>query len=180
MNKHNISYAKKKVFPIIKNFMINRHYINNKIAAAWYKSLIRPILEYGAPSIYTASQSLIKEVISIENRCLKIISTNSKSQTRIDYNIPLIENRLKYLYLLAFFKLTHDYVPSINNTLLPVKIDSATRLGVSGGYLLGVGLGAKTTLSFGASLFNALPQHIRGIYLLKDFKNESKLHILGY
>jgi hypothetical protein len=177
MNKH-ISYTKKKLYPIIKNFMTNRRFINKHIAASWYKCLIRPILEYCAPCIFTAGQSLINEVDLIENRCLKIISSDKNCNTRTIFNIPSIKFRLKYLYLLAFFKLTHNYVPIINDSILPVKVDSITRLGATGGFLLGVGSGARTTLSFGASLYNGLPQHVRGLSILKDFKINSKIHLL--
>jgi hypothetical protein len=178
LNKH-LSMLKKKLYPVIKNFMSNRRFLTENIAAIWYKTLIRPVLEYCAPIIYGGSKSLIKNITSIENKCLKIISSNSKSITRLNFNIPFIEDRLKYLYILAFFKLTHGYVPSIDDILIPAKVDSVTRLGATGGYLLGVSSGAGTTLTFGAALFNSLPQHIRGLSTLYDFKKDSKAQLLN-
>ena len=118
--------------------------------------------------------------MSIENRCLKIISSVSKNTTRLKFNIPFLDDRLEYLYVLSFFKLTHGYVPVIDNLIIPVKVDSVTRLGNTGGYLLGVGSGLKTTLSYGASVFNSLPQHVRSLHLLKDFKRDSKAHLLTH
>jgi hypothetical protein len=175
----NLSAIKRKLFPVIKNFMTNRKYISSSIAAVWYKSLIRPILEYCAPVTFTTSESNKKEILTIENRCLKIISSGSKSITRANFYIPSVLDRLKYLYLVSFFKFTHGLVPIIDENLLPTKSSSYTRLGATGGFLLKTSSSVKTTLNFGVTLFNNLPRQIRGIGFLKEFKAELHRHLLN-
>ena len=133
----NLVYVKRKLFPIMSNFMKNRKYINENVATIWYKGLIRPILEYCASINYTASQKIINSFLAYENRCLKIINfKQTKINTRIKNNIPSLDSRMKYLYILTFFKLSEKVVPLIDPIILPTKIESTTRLGVSGGFLL--------------------------------------------
>ena len=168
-----ISLLKKKTFPVIQNLAINRKFISGDVAALWYKCIIRPILEYGASVHYDTRKSVIKNLLSIEYRCLKIIDKGPKTETRQRFNIPSIENRLKYLYLVSFFKLTHNYVPLIDDGLLPHRAASSTRLGMSGGFLLG-----KNSIYLGCRLYNNLPHQIRAIQSLKDFKKELKFHLI--
>ena len=100
-----MSAVKKKLFPVIQNFSRNRKYISDSLAATWYKSLIRPILEYGAPVLYISHKFITAELNKIENRCLKIINTfEIKSVMKFKHNIPSLERRLRYLFLLAFFQ----------------------------------------------------------------------------
>ena len=168
-----ISLVKKKIFPVLQNFRINRKFISDNIAALWYKSIIRPILEYGASVHYDIRKSIKNNLVSIENRCLKVIDCGTKAVTRQKFNIPNIENRLKYLYLVSFFKLSHNHVPSIDDSLLPQRANPSTRLGTSGGFLL-----AEGTIYLGCKLFNDLPLTIRGIQSLKEFKKELKLFLM--
>ena len=86
--KKHLSYIKSKTFPLIQNFMRNRIHLTSNVAAIFYKGLIRPILEYCSPSLATSSKTTLKDILAIENRCLKIISPNSKDLTRNIHNIP--------------------------------------------------------------------------------------------
>ena len=70
--------------------MRNRKYITDKIAAIWYKCLIRPIIEYCAAVLFSGNNYLTNEIERIENRCLKIISSESKSVTRYRFYIHFI------------------------------------------------------------------------------------------
>jgi hypothetical protein len=135
------------------------------------KGLIRPILEYGAPLLYCSNQSLHNEILKIENRCLKIINFDQhKNTTRSIHNIFPIPQRLKYLYLLSFYKLIRGLVPCIDNSLLPVGLSSDTRLADGGGFRL-AGSCHKFSLNYlGAKLFNELPSSIRTQSNLKSFK----------
>jgi hypothetical protein len=159
--------------------MSNRKFTSPTIAAIWYKTLIRPILEYCGSIIFTASDYIKKDLMTIENRCLKIISNQDKASIRSEYNIPTIDKRLKYLYLLAFYKLTHKITPIIDPTLLPDKITSVTRLGATGGFLLGTTSVKNSTLNFCAHVFNQLPPQIRGCVLLNDFKRGLRQHLFS-
>ena len=158
---------------MLQKFRINRKFINNNIAALWYKSIIRPILEYGASVHFDTRKSIINSLTSIENKCLKIIDCGSKAVTRLKFNIPNIENRLKYLIYNLFFKLSHNHVPCIDENLLQHRANPSTRLGASGGFLL-----VEGSIYLGCKLYNNLPLKIRGIQSLKDFKKELKLHLI--
>jgi hypothetical protein len=175
--KKNLSILKQKLFPVIQNFGRNRKYINDHIAATWYKQLIRPILEYGAPIIHCSNNYIKKEILAIENRCLKIINKGSKASTRLNHNIPLINYRIKYLFLVAFFKFSHQLVPTIDETLLPDKPTSLmTRLSTTGGFLLGKS--SNRIMHIGITQFNSLPPDVRASTVLKDFKLSLKQTIL--
>ena len=107
----------------------------------------------------------------------KIISFDSKVNTRKKFLITSIVNRLKYLYLIAFHKLLHGLVPIIHEVIMPrPPVGAVTCLAGSGGLLLGGGSSA-TTLNFGASLYNDLPQEIRTLKSTKLFKIAIKDHI---
>ena len=179
--KRHLSSIKSKLYPVIKNFMRCRKYLSSRIAAMYYKCLIRPILEYCGPILTTASKFILKGISAIENRCLKIISPINKTTTRLIYNIPLITVRFKYLYLLAFNKLTSKLVPSIDEEIIPNYSHTNTRLGVSGGFILGREAirAANTTLNFGASLYNDLPQQIRSLTFHRSFKSKLKFYLLS-
>jgi hypothetical protein len=176
--KKNLAAIKKKILQIIKCFMQNRKNVTSNTAAIWYKSIIRPILEYCAPTTFTSSLTIQNKLLAIENRCLKIINLQEKCITRQEHGIPPLLNRLKYLHLLAFFKLTHGLVPSIDNAILPTRAEPTTRLGAAGGFLLGVSSGSRTTLNFGVAVFNSLPPQIRSSQFLKEFKKELRNHLL--
>ena len=172
--KSNLSRTKQKLYPLIQHFARSRKYITNYLAAIWYCSLIRPILEYGAPLLFTAHGYIKNELLKIENRCLKIISQQPKSVTSFKHSIPLLEHRLKYLHVIAFYKLTHSLVPTIDIELLPHRpLSVGTRLATSGGFLLGGG-----PVSLGTTYFNSLPPGVRALPNLKSFKKELKRHLL--
>lgn len=175
MKKH-LSLSKKKIYPVIQNFNRNRKFITANISSIWYKQLIRPLLEYCAPAIFCSNKYIIKDILAIENRCIKIISSHSKTLTRYQHDIPLINYRLKYLFLVAFFKLTHKIVPIIDELLLPKRASSSvTRLGATGGFLLGAGTGQ--VMAQGVVQYNDLPQQIRSLSCLKLFKASLKAHL---
>ena len=172
--KQNLAKTKQKIYPVIQNFHRNRKFITPYVASIWYTGLIRPMLEYGAPALYTARKYITSELARIENRCLKIISLESKSITRYKFNITEINIRLKYLYLLAFYKLSHSLVPPIDNLLLPKPSVGVTRLGASGGFLLGGGLDG-----IGVKCFNDLPSDIRAMPTIKKFKTSLKKYLFN-
>ena len=138
--------------------------------------LIRPLLEYCAPVIFCSNKYILKDILAIENRCIKIISSHSKTLTRYQHNIPLINYRLKYLFLVAFFKITHKIVPIIDEILIPKRASSSvTRLGTTGGFLLGAGTGH--IMAQGVVQYNDIPQQIRSLSCLKLFKTSLKAHL---
>ena len=178
--KKHTSSMKRKLYPIIQNFMRCIKHLSSSIAASYYKCLIRPILEYCGPVLATAGKTVIKDIMAIENRCLKIISNQSKKKTRLNHNIPSIDKRINYLYLLAYYKLTHKQVPRVDDSILPNYVSTCTRLGVSGGFLLGSKSAIRTTLNFGASMYNALPQQIRSLPFYDSFKTELRAYIMTF
>lgn len=176
-HKH-LASTKKKVYPILQSFMRSRKYISENIALRWYVGLIRPVIEYCAPILYSGNKNIVEGLMSVENRCLKIISSNSKSVTRYKFHLPSLKSRIKYLFLLAFFKFTHSLVPIINTDILPKEpMSGVTRFASSGGFLLGRGTGAEA-LNFAISNYNSLPQKIRAITRLKQFKSALKTELL--
>ena len=149
------------------------------MAALWYKSLIRPNLEYCASLLYSNPKYITKELLKIENRCLKIIYCNSpKLLTRKLHNIPNIEDRLKYLYLLTFFKLINNKVPIIDQSMLPSKTHSVTRLSKNQGVLVGKSKCRFSIVLFGATLYNSLPPNITNTNDFKKFKSATRQHLL--
>ena len=112
----------------------------------------------------------MNELLRIEKCCLQIINSNDNvSVTRYKHRIPTLQNRLNYLFLIAFFKLLHSIVPIIDRDLIPAKPRyQGTRLASTGGFVLGAGLGPS--LGRCISEYNALPWKIRSASFLKDFK----------
>ena len=146
------------MYPILTNFERNRKFLNEKLAALWYTGLIRPNLEYCAPLLFCTNDYIKKEVLKIENRCLKIVNfANSKDATRLKNNIHIITSRYRYLYLSNFFKLINKLVPIIDESLMPEKLNSDTRLGKIEGIRLSKDSFRFSIANFGAKLFNALP-----------------------
>ena len=180
--KKHFSYTRSKLFPVIKNFMRCRKFLSGRLAALYYKCLIRPILEYCGPVLATSTKKISKGIEAIENRCIKIISPGAKTVTRSIYNIHPITKRLKYLYLLAFNKLTTRLVPCVDEGIIPNYSHTNTRLGASGGFILNkhATTTTATTLGFGASLFNSLPQQIRCILIHNSFKNKLKRFFIRF
>jgi hypothetical protein len=177
--KCHLSALKRRLYPLIDNFMRQRKHVSSSVAALWYKALIRPIAEYCGSILYIANKYIKNSLLSIENRCLKIISPNSKITTRTKYSLPNINDRIKYAYLIAFFKFVHKLVPIIDLLLIPSRpLVGNTRLGATGGFLLGGHSGAPSALNIGISLYNGLPQEIRALENLKNFKSALKRLLL--
>ena len=87
--------------------------------------------------LFCTNDYIKKEVLKIENRCLKIVNfANSKDVTRPKNNIHIITSRYRYLYLSNFFKLINKLVPIIDESLMPEKLNSDTKLGKSEGLRL--------------------------------------------
>ena len=178
MNNHN-KYVKRKIYPVLQNFMSNRKYITSSIASYWYKSLIRPILEYRGSIIFSSTKNVKNQLVVIENRCLKVINyEKSKEFTRAQYDLTQLEYRFKYFYLITFFKMIHSITPIIDESLIPDLITSNTRLGTSGGLVMGVGVGPRTVKNFGVALYNALPPKMRAVGSLKIFRELLRRHLL--
>lgn len=177
--KKHISKIKQKLYPSITNLWRNRKYINCSIAATWYKSIIRPNLEYCASLLLSNHNYIKNDLLKIENRCLKIIDPLShKIDTRYIFNIPSLTIRLQYLYLLSFFKINFKLVKSIDNELLPKRSLNFTRLSTDTGFLLGKDKAKFLINNFGAKLFNDLPPHVRNKNDLKSFKSSLRIYLI--
>jgi hypothetical protein len=107
-NEH-IAVIKKKVLPIVWRFAQHRKYIDQYTAILYYTSLIRPHLEYACSVYFNISQSNIKTLEIIQNRCLKIIAKShhlaNAEILRNQLKIPSLANRRQYFFLCEFFKL---------------------------------------------------------------------------
>ena len=168
---HHVNNVKSKIYPLLDCFARKRKYCSAHTAAMWYKSILRPNLEYCSSILFSSGNTNLKTITKIENRCLKIINiSDTKDNTRLLHNIPSIALRFKYTYLIQFYKLYHGLVPVIDDALVPVKsVSDRTRFGVTDGVLLGSGA-PGTIHNFGAKLFNELPSRIRAINDLESFK----------
>ena len=103
---------------------------------------------------------------------------NSKDVTRLKNNIHVITSRYRYLYLSNFFKLINNLVPIIDQSLMPEKLTSETRLSKSEGLRLSKDSFRFSIANFGAKLFNDLPPSIKQCRDLGSFKSAAKSHIL--
>ena len=168
---------KQKLYPIITSFERNRKFLSSSLAALWYKGLIRPNLEYCAPLLFCSNDYIKKEILKIENRCLKIIDFNQhKTETRKSFNIYTILLRHKYLYMLTYYKLINELVPIIDKKLMPEKLKSVTRLAVSDGLRI-----SNHNVKFSLNGYNDdLPRDIKLSQNLKSFKSAIKNHILTF
>jgi hypothetical protein len=182
--KRHIKSIKRKIYPIITNFSRNRPFLSPEIASLWYTGLIRPNLEYCAALLLSNHGYILKELLKIENRCLKIINLYApKLDTRHKFNIHFLSDRLKYLYLLTFYKIAFKLVPIIDQNILPIKSTSynmQTRLNVHCGFLLGKADFHFSLRTFGAKMYNDLPPCIMLLTDIKDFKSALRIHILNF
>ena len=135
-------------------------FLNESLAAVWYKGLIGPSLKYCAPLLYYSNEYIKKDILKIENRCLKILY-RPKVETRPRHNIQFITKRYHYFYILTYFKQINKLVPIIYASLLTLKLKSGTRLGKSEGLML-----SKEKYR----LYNDLPPNIKLCHDLKSFK----------
>lgn len=178
--KLNINKIKQKVYPIITNFERNRKYISPDLAALWYTGLIRPHLEYCAPLTFSTNLSNREVLLKIENRCIKIIDFwKPKSETRQQFDIPELTLRIKYLYLLSYYKLINNLVPIIDADLLPERLCSNTRLATGIGFRLALKSHRFSINNYGAHFYNNLPISIKTLSSLKVFKVALRRQILS-
>ena len=178
--KPHVKKLKQKLYPIISNFERNRKFLNENLAAVWYTGLIRPNLEYCAPLLFCTNEYIKKDILKIENRCLKIINFNrSKAETRHIHKIYPVTKRYHYLYMLSFFKLIENLAPIIDQSLMPERLKTDTRLGKSEGLRLSKDKFSFALANFGAKLFNDLPPTIKQCHDLKYFKLAIKSHIFS-
>ena len=178
MNAH-VKKIKQKLYPVINCFSRQRRFLNLSLASKWYSGLIRPVMEYCAPVLYCSNKEVHDNLLKIENRCLKIINIHqSKLDTRRQLQLHNLKDRLHYLYMLSFYKITNSLVPIIDDNLLPEKLHSITRLSTNAGYRISKDRAKFSLCNFGAKAFNDLPDHIRKCTSLVHFKPEIKHHIL--
>ena len=177
--KPHIKKVKQKLYPIITSFQRNRKFLNSRLAALWYKGLIRPNLEYCAPILHCTGATIKHESERIENRCLKIINFNdSKIKTRDKHNIHHIYKRFEYLFLMSFYKLINGLVPVIDHGLLPEKLKSNTRLAGHDGLRQGRAEFGFSLNCYAAKLYNDLPPDIKLCSTIKNFKKALRCHVL--
>ena len=114
--------------PIVWNFSKVRHLINEATAKLYYTSLIRPLLEYAAATLYHMSGVNAQILEIIQNKCLRIITkTNSRTHRHVLRNlarIPPLASRHTYLYLCEFYKLYKNISPKLFNDMMIVKNES--------------------------------------------------------
>ena len=89
-----------------------------------------------------------------------------------------IDNRILYLFLLTFYKIINHLVPIIDESLIPPKLQSMTRLAACEG-LRSIGVGFRFELgSFGVNAYNQLPPPILQSSSLLSFKSSLREHLL--
>ena len=126
-NEH-IRMTKNKIMPIVWNFSKIRHLINEATAKLYYTSLIRPLMDYAAATLYNMSGANTQILEIIQNKFLRIITkTHSRTHRYVLRNLahtPLLANRHTYLYLCEFYKLYKNMSPILFNDMMIVKNES--------------------------------------------------------
>ena len=114
--------------PIVWNFSKIRHLINEATAKLYYTSLIRPLMEYAAATLYNMSGANAQILEIIQNKCLRIITkTHSRTHRHVLRNlahIPPLASRHTYLYLCEFYKLYKNMSPILLNDMEIVTNES--------------------------------------------------------
>ena len=119
---------------------------------------MRPNLECWASFLFCTNDYIKKVILKTENRCFKIISFNpSKADTRQIHKIYPVTKRCQYLYMLSFFKLNENLTPNIDQSLMPVRLQTDTRLGRNEGLRLSKDKFSSALANLSAKLFNDLP-----------------------
>ena len=121
-NQH-VRLTKSKILPQVYHFARIRQFITRQLALQFYTSIIRPKLEYASATTYNISATNIQILETLQNRCMRIITKapprTSSELLRTQLNLPTLENRRKYFFLLHYYKLKHNIVTPINEIFTP-------------------------------------------------------------
>ena len=182
-----IRMTKNKIMPIVWNFSRVRHLINEETAKLYYTSLIRPLLEYAAATLYNMSGTNAQILEKIQNKCLRIITkAHSRTHRRVLRNlthIPSLASRHTYLYLCEFYKLYKNISPKLLNDMLIVNTESMydTRSAAHCNVKIprmNKRVGQRSLNYLGPITFNSLPTNIKTSPSFSIFKKRLREKVL--
>jgi hypothetical protein len=184
---YHIATTKRKVMPLVINFSRIRNLIDQCTAKLFYTSLIRPILEYASPVLFSMSVTNSSILETIQNKCIQIILQEnprvSSHYIREQTNIPSLANRRKFLFLCEFYQLFNNLSPSLSSmyfenapmTNYTLRSSSSSKLYIPG---MNKSIGQRSLQYLGPHTFNTLPDHIRLSESLSTFKNKLRDYLL--
>ena len=169
-NEH-IRMTKNKIMPIVWNFSKIRHLINEATAKLYYTSLIRPLMEYAAATLYNISGANTQILEIIQNKCLRIITkTHSRTHRYVLRNlahIPPLANRHTYLYLCELYK---NRSPILFNDMEIVQNESIHSSRAAAHCDIKIRVGERSVNYLGQITFNSLPTNIKTSLSCSIFK----------
>jgi hypothetical protein len=149
---------------------ILKPYVNSHILKQVYFALIESVVRYGILAWGCTTEMYVNKIMSIQNRIIKIIFPNGKSD---HVNKLLNVKQLhKHIFLTAnYFSDQHKKLPShshstrtIDTFLIPANINN--------------NYGKQTQRYLVPKIFNELPVSVRSIRKISEIKKAIKVHII--
>ncbi len=181
--QEHIHHICKKGFYHVKDLHSLRKFLDQKHTNTAAHAFVTSILDYGNSLFYGIARSLVDKMQVLQNAAVKAVVKKRKfdhiSEDRMNLNWLPVEARIKFKYLLITWKCLHDKAPNYLkellkssrnartqccNTLIIPKINNVTQGGI-----------AFTKAA--PALWNSLPEHIRKIDKIEQFKKSIKTHL---
>ncbi len=181
--KEHVNYVCKKGFYHVKDLHSLRKFLNQKETNTAAHAFVTSILDYGNSLFYGISVYLTEKMQVLQNAAAKAVMKKRKfdhiSEDRMKLNWLPVEARIKFKYLLITWKCLHGKAPSYlqelltlnksmrkqcQNTFIVPKVNNVTHGGI-----------AFTKAA--PILWNTLPEHIRKIDKIDQFKKSLKTHL---
>ncbi len=178
-----VNYICKKGFYNVKDLFSLRKFLNEKETNTAAHAFVTSILDYGNSLLYGISVNLIEKMQVLQNAAVKAVVKKKKfdhiSEDRMRLNWLPVEARIKFKYLLLTWKCLHGQAPSYlqellitnksmrshcQNTLVVPKVNNVTHGGI-----------AFTKVA--PILWNELPEYIRKIEKIEQFKKNIKTYL---
>ncbi len=181
--QEHVNYVCKKGFYHVKDLYSLRKFLNQKETNTAAHAFVTSILDYGNSLFYGISVNLTEKMQVLQNAAAKAVVKKRKfdhiSEDRMKLNWLPVEARIKFKYLLITWKCLHGKAPSYlqelltpnksmraqcQNTFVVPKVNNVTHGGI-----------AFTKAA--PILWNALPEQIRKIDKVEQFKKSIKTHL---
>ncbi len=180
-----VNYICKKGFYHVKDLFALRKFLNQKETNTAAHAFVTSILDYGNSLFYGISQYLIEKMQVLQNAAVRAVVRKRKfdkiSKDRMDLNWLPIEARIKFKYLLITWKCLHGKAPCYLQDLL--KQNTNTRTQYQNTLLIpkvnNVTQGDIAFTKAAPILWNDLPENIRKLETIEQFKKKLKTHLFN-
>ena len=177
--KEHISNVSKKANQRLSNIKRIRHVIPRKVADNLYKSLVRPVMEYGNILFDNMSQILAKEIEQVQREAMVMITQAYRrtptSKLHLETGLLPMKGRCREQRLILYYKIANNLTPDYLKALLPKQINTNVQYNLRNSRQLRIPLAKTTKYSISFILqtsrdWNDLDEQIRESSSVEIFK----------